>query len=185
MGKYIDFAEIKEQHSIEKVAEMLGLELKKSGPSQYRGPDPTAEDSNERALAITPAKNLWYSFHAQKGGDQLELIAYVHGTSVRDAAEWLAGPDPSPKKGNNEDGHVSRGADQPASGFRPLTYLEPNHPAVEALGFEPEDAERIGAGYAKRGVLRGTVAIPVRDETGKLLGYVGTTDAVLPSQWHF
>lgn len=181
MGKFIDFTDVKAQYPIEKVAEMLGLTLKKSN-NQLRGPDPT-EESSERSFVVTPAKNLWYSFHTQKGGDQLELIAYVQGTSVREAAEWLA--DPSPKKATNDRGPSSRGADQPASGFRELEYLEHDHPAVEAVGFASEDAERIGVGYAPRGVLRGTVAVPVRSPDGRLLGYLGLTEALLPSKWHF
>jgi len=64
--------------------------------------------------------------------------------------------------------------------FCKLIYLEPDHPAVEAIGLSSEDAERIGAGYAPRGILKGTVAIPVRDESGKLLGYIGAIDVKLP-----
>ncbi len=51
------------------------------------------------------------------------------------------------------------------------------------LESDREDAERIGVGYAKRGVMRGTVAIPVRLDDGTLIGYIGIEDAVLPPRW--
>ena len=182
---YHDFQELKSQYSISRVAELLGLETKKSG-NQLRCPDPTAEDSSERALAITPAKDVWYSFHHQKGGDQLQLIAHVKGISVKAAADWLVGDtETTPKKANKEERQASRGADQPSQGFRELDYLVHDHPAVDAVGFVPEDAQRIGAGYAPRGVLRGTVAVPIRSPDGKLLGYIGVCEATLPSTWHF
>ena len=180
---FIDFQEIKDRFSIEKVAEILSLDLKKSG-QQLRGQDPTAEDSSERSFVITPSKNVWYSFHNQKGGDQLELVAYIKGVPVKEAAAWLSGDTAPPKKARNESRQDSRGADQP-TGFRELDYLVHDHPAVEAVGFAPEDAQRIGAGFAPRGVLRGTVAVPVRSQDGKLLGYLGVTEATVPKSWHF
>ena len=47
-----------------------------------------------------------------------------------------------------------------------------------------EDAERLGWGYAPRGVLRGKVAIPIRTDDGTLCGYVGVTEVALPPKWH-
>jgi hypothetical protein len=58
------------------------------------------------------------------------------------------------------------------------------HPAVAALGFEPEDAQALGIGYAGRGIMRGLVAIAVRLEDGSLAGYVGVEEiAKLPPRW--
>jgi hypothetical protein len=45
-----------------------------------------------------------------------------------------------------------------------------------ALGFDPEFCERHGIGYAPRGVVRGSVAIPFRNADGVLLGYIGVQD---------
>ena len=69
-------------------------------------------------------------------------------------------------------------------GLEPLQCLEHDHPAVEAVGFDPETAERLGIGYAGRGTMRGTVAIPVRLPDGTLAGYIGITEAKLPKEWH-
>lgn len=174
----VDFQRLKSRMTIEQAVSLLDLDLKPKG-DQMRGACPVCEGSNERALVVTPKKGVFYCFHAQKGGDLIELASHVKGVPVKEAAEWLAGDTAPPKKAKEE--KTARVAD----GFQPLDYLDPNHDAVIALGFEPEDAERLGIGYAPRGVLRGTVAVPVRTADGTLRGYLGCTDAILPKSWHF
>jgi hypothetical protein len=55
----------------------------------------------------------------------------------------------------------------------PLTYLEPAHEAVQALGISQATCEAFQAGYAPRGVLRGRLAVPVRNKAGELVAYAG------------
>jgi hypothetical protein len=70
-------------------------------------------------------------------------------------------------------------------GFSPLPYLMPEHPAVQALGISPDVARALGLGYAPRGHHRGCVAIPVRNDDGRLAGYIGFdgTTIRLPPKW--
>lgn len=177
---YVDFNEVKALVSIEQAAQRLNLKLTKSS-GQYRAPCPYCKSGGDRALAITPAKNLYYCFAAQKGGDQIALVAHVRDESPKDAAQWLHGlvhatstvPSTSTSKSKDH-----------AEGFQPLDYLEPGHDAVQAVGFDPETAQALGIGFAPKGILRGLVAIPVRLEDGSLAGYIGITEAKLPSKWH-
>jgi hypothetical protein len=69
--------------------------------------------------------------------------------------------------------------------LKPLEYLEAENPAVVAAGFDPEEAAKLGIGYAGKGIMRGTVAVPIRDETGTLLGYIGVTEARCPPKGFF
>jgi hypothetical protein len=171
-----DFAKIKAEHSIESVAARLGLKLKPHGAA-FRCQCPSGE-GDERGMAITPAKNAWYSFPAQKGGDVLSLVSFVRGCSPKEAAAYIVGNQAtSPEK--------STRGDKPSEGFKPLDYLETDHEAVVALGIEPEDAKRIGCGFAPRGIMKGKVAWPVRLPDGTLIGYLGVTDVQLPSSWKF
>jgi hypothetical protein len=55
---------------------------------------------------------------------------------------------------------------------------------VDAVGFDPETAKALGIGYASKGLMRGTVAVPIRLEDGTLTGYLGITEAKLPPKWH-
>src|ERR1700737_200624 len=88
MSDQIDFATLKQHVSIEQAMHMLGLHMKRSGPS-FRGPCPTCRSGGERALVVTPSKSAFYCFAAKQGGDQLALVAHVRGVKVRQAAEEL------------------------------------------------------------------------------------------------
>jgi DNA primase len=173
MFKFIDFGELKERVSIEDAMKLLDLNMKQSG-KQYRGQCPTCEGS-DRGLVITPDKGVYYCFSEAKGGDCIALAAHIKGCSAKEAAQFLSGPVPE-----------ERTQERPKSseGFKPLEYLDPDHEAVEAVGFEPEDARALGIGYAPRGVLRGTVAVPMRNTDGSIAGYIGITEAKLPPKWH-
>jgi DNA primase len=178
----LDFAQIKQEHSIVSVAERLNLALKKDGAT-LRGECPSGAPG-DRKFVITPAKNIWYSFAAQKGGDVIALVAFVKGISQREAAAWIVG-DTEPEKKKPEPTRTEKvEAGQPSEGFQPLPYLVPDHEMVIAVGFDPDFAATHGIGYAPRGVMRGYVAIPVRDSKGKLLGYCGVHEAKLPTSWH-
>jgi hypothetical protein len=54
---------------------------------------------------------------------------------------------------------------------------------VKALGLTQEVAEALGVGHASKGLMRGFVAVPIRTKTGKLVGYMGVTQAKLPPSW--
>lgn len=176
---YIDFADIKARVSIEEAVQKLGLQVAKSN-NQLRGVCPACKSGGPRALAITPAKNLFYCFSAQAGGDQLQLVAHIKGVGVKEAAEWLGGTVTA--NGTEQYGTVSK--QRASDGFKALDYLEPDHDAVAAVGFEPDVARALGIGYAGKGLMRGTVAIPIRLVDGSLAGYIGVTEAKLPTRWH-
>ena len=174
---FIDFEEVKAANPIGDVAERLGLDLKRAG-HQLRGPCPSGE-GGERAFVITPAKGVWYSFGLQQGGDVLALVELMNDCSTKEAAQFLVGETVPPERRSERQSKESA----PERGFRALDYLEPDHVAVEALGIEPEDARALGLGYAPRGVLRGTVAVPIRRSDGAISGYIGITEAKLPPKW--
>ena len=178
MSDFIDFEEVKAACPIEKAVVLLELEMKEAN-NQLRGDCPICE-GGPRILCVTPSKNKFYCFGCKTGGDQIALVAHIRGEHPKDAAHYLVGTLPT------SDGEKSnKTGPKPSEGFQPLTYLQPDHEAVEALGIAPEDAERIGLGYAPRGLMRGQVAIPIRLQDGQLIGYIGVTEAVLPKEWRF
>lgn len=166
---YVSFEEVKANVSIEQVINILNLELKRSG-EQYRGCCPIHGGDNEREFVVTPEKNLWYCFKCEEGGDQIALYSAVKGVSPKEAALALNGPSEAPPA--------------PQQGMKPLDYLESEHPAVEVLGFDPDVAEVLGIGYAKKGLMKGLVAVPIRNQNGRLVGYIGIDNAKLPKEFH-
>ena len=164
---YIDFKDLKAQVEIVNVADMLGLGLTQQG-EQLRGPCPVCKEGDDRSLVVTPGKNAYYCFAAKEGGDCIALAAHVLDLSMKSAAlriaehfELVPGKTEEPE------------TEEEPKALQPLTYLHYKHEAVQALGIDPQAAERVGIGYAKKGMMRGRVAIPIRRDDGTLVGYCG------------
>ena len=177
--QYIDFAQLKEQVSIAQCVQMLDLRMK--GNDQLRSACPQCRAGGERSLAVNVSKSSYYCFSEGKGGDQIALVAHVRGTSQREAAQEMAEHFriAQPKQEDAPKPQAMTGG-----GMKPLDYLEHEHDAVQVLGFDPETAQALGIGYAGKGLMRGTIAVPIRLENGTLVGYIGLTEIEkMPSKW--
>ena len=177
MTNFVDFSAVKEAVSFSDAIDYLELKLKHAG-NQWRGPCPTCNSGGNRALVLTEGRG-WYCFAQKAGGDVIALAAHILSLKPKEAAQALAeraGIVPV------QDGTVQRKSTVPesegaaGSKLSPLSYLEADHDLVIALGLNPEWCKQNGIGYAPRGVVRGAVAIPFRNEHGVLLGYFGTTE---------
>lgn len=170
---FVDFAEVKASHPIETIAERLALKLIRRG-EQLRGPCPICEKSGDRALVITPSKAAFYCFAGQTGGDAIALAAHIRGETMKEAASWIVGDQSRPKgEGKTDTVPNERKGNEERRLLKPLTYLEPDHEALKPLGISPETLEAFGAGYAPKGIMRGRLAIPIRDWEGELIAYCG------------
>lgn len=89
MPKFIDFAKLKEEISIDQVLDMLDIDLNKSG-KQLRGFCPIHEGSEPREFVVTPAKGLFYCFAGCGGGDMIKLVSKIEECSQPDAAKIIA-----------------------------------------------------------------------------------------------
>lgn len=177
----VDFATIKERVSIVDALSLLGITLKEATNHQLRGPCPICGDENPRSFVVTPSKNLFYCFKGCGGGDQISLVAKVQKLELRDAALFLIGETKSAARPTVPQ---EQGRSQPStSGLQPLGYLEYTHDAVTAVGFDHRIAEEFGIGFASKGIMRGLVAVPIRDEDGVLRGYIGIDEARLPKDF--
>lgn len=172
----LDFAQIKQAVSLQQAATMLGLTLKEHN-GQYRGPCPACKRGGERALVITPEKG-WSCFAAKKGdgrypgGDVIALVAHIRGVSFKDAAHELAGHFPV-----NGPKHVATAL--PATERKPIPdtlskvreYLIFEHDKLHEIGLEPNVAEGIGWGHKPKGQFSGSIAVPLFNRAGQLIGY--------------
>ena len=161
----VAFSDVKEKVTFSDAIKLLSLTLtegEKDGQPVYRGKCPTCKSGGDRALVVTPAKGF-YCFAKKAGGDVIALTAHIRGIDVKAAAEWLT----TPTKGQV----VS--ASTP--GLKPLDYLDPKHEKVLEIVTE-ETAHYFGMGYAPKGIMRGTVAVPLHDPDGNLIAYVGLED---------
>lgn len=173
-----DFERIKANYPIEGVAERLNLKLKREG-KQLRAACPSGQ-GGDRALVITPEKNVWFSQAVKKGGSVIDLVAFVNNLTLPEAARWIEGNQVSaPEKS------ATRAV--PNGGMNPVELVH-DHPSVLVSGIEAEDAKRFGLGFREpvEGKTRagaGHILVPVYAD-GKLAGYVGCQEVTwLPDKW--
>lgn len=154
---YVDFQEVKRATTLQLVAEWLGLQ-----PRNNRCQCPINQ-GDKRELVINTEKQLFYCFGCKVGGDLIKLASHINGVDQKLAAiaiqKHFTGYEPA-KKGLPEGG---------------LDYLLYEHEAVQNLGIAPERALQLGIGYANRGTMNKRILFPVRDTSGKLLGYLGVS----------
>ena len=179
MAYTLDFAELKQRVSIEHVASWIGAQLKPHGP-QLRGPCPLCKAGGDRAFVVTPAKACYFCFgDCRKGGDIIALVSKAKGLSAKEAAEAIARQFGAAQKATVPD-RSPQPKEQEKGALKPLDYLQADHETVRALGLSEETAEAFAMGYAPKGILRGRVAVPIRDRAGILLAYCGI--ATTPEQ---
>ena len=175
-SKFIDFQTLKQEIKIEDAMPLLGLNVSPFS-DQMRGSCPACKSGGDRALVITASKSVFYCFAAGQGGDVIALASHIKGISMKEAAGFLAEnfikpvEVPSLALAATVPSHSSPKKEK--AGLNPLTYLQPDHPSVQALGLSQKTAKAFGAGYAPKGIMRGRLAIPLHDVSGTLLAYCG------------
>lgn len=164
---FIDKDVIKSSRTFAEVIGLLKLDLTQSG-NQWRGTCPVCK--KERGLVVTEGKGA-FCFGTKQGGDVVWLVQHTLSIPFKDALHFLEPTvEEEAKKGNGK--------------LQPLSYLQPENEMVAAVGFSTEFAKTHGIGYAPKGLMKGSVAIPFRDQTGTLLGYIGILEAaVLPKDF--
>lgn len=189
----IDFKAVKTEFPILKVCDLLGITLKReSNPDYYRGDCPFCQTHRTFRVTVTRDKQMWGCFRCRDDGvpdcrgDQLELVKKMKGLKdALAAAKWLAGDDECERERQEANRAVGGNVKEPGEGMAELTYLEHDHPDVELLGFDPEDAKRIGVGFAPKGTMRGQVIVPIRLKSGACVGYIGVSEVTLPREWRW
>lgn len=167
---FIDFREIKQRVSIEDAANILKLTLKKSG-NQLRGGCPACRNEDERILALTPSRDLFYCFDAKTGGDCIALVQHITGLDVQDAASYLA---PQERK-EPHNSPAPRGKEaKKETVFDPVSFASKlSYP--DDLGITEEEATRLGVGEH-----RGKLYVALRDEYGHTAGFVAVEQPKFP-----
>lgn len=174
----IDFARLKEEVSIETVAMMLKLPVKREN-RQLRASCPICHSTDKRSFVITPEKGVFYCFKCRASGDAIALVCRVNGVRPREAAEWIVRgtrTSSAPEAGTSSTSSPQPPSERKRNQFDPLAYaqnLAVEHEALAGLELAPETLRTFMAGYAGSGVLRGRLALCVHDQRGAVIGFAG------------
>lgn len=185
----LDFSEIKSRVSLEQVATMLGLQMKRSG-SQFRCECPL-HAGGDRGFVVTPDKG-WYCFQTKQGGDCIAMYAHVRECNNYDAAQAISehfrltptrSPAPEVKANQRQVNPKSALEPQPRD-FDPDAFAAKLQytPEVEALGLSQADAERIGVGWHPQ---RKAIYLGFRNPDGSWSGWMKFSEGelVMPPSW--
>lgn len=161
----VNFSEVKQITTIDRVASWLGL---KSRNNRMDCP----HSSTPRAIAINPtyqnkdgSLGNFRCFACNAHGDLIQLAAHINKVPVKQAAVEIMshfhGYKPAEKG-------LTTTALQ-----RVIDELVYEHPEVQAIGLSPENAKRLVIGWRKGGTKSKMVLIPIRDETGEIVDFIG------------
>jgi hypothetical protein len=202
-SKFVPFEEIEELASIERLAQMLNLDIRRSG-AQWRCECPT-HPGHHRDLCISPqirskrgSLGVFFCQREKIGGDRIGLVAHVMDIGQQDAALFIAqqfGMEIAHSKHVTskqveqvtvcEDRATVPPAQKPSKGgdnrpFDPEAFaakLEYSS-EVQALGISEADAEALGIGW-----YRGKLYQALRYEDGSVAGYSAISGEIkLPSK---
>jgi len=180
---WIDFKQIKADVAIEQVLQRYGARLRRIG-GELRGPCPLPTHTSRRSrdsFSVSPSRNVW-SCRSQScmqarggraGGNILDLVAIMEGCSVREAAlrlqDW-SGTFPARSPVTADD--IPPAANAPL--HFTLQYIDRHHPYLAARGLTADTIRTFGVGsYRGKGFLRARIVIPIHNEHGELVAYVG------------
>jgi DNA primase len=184
---WIDFQAIKQNVSFLTILEYYGLvdTFKRKGDS-LTGPCPIHKGDSQTAFHVDLSKNIYKCFSRCKsmgfkgGGNIIDFVAEMEHTGTRPQdikkaaeliLEWTqgieAGERPQRQTHPDSDEHKEN---------KPLTFrlqLDPEHEYLKERELTSDTIEYFGLGYARKGIMKGRVCVPVHDERNNLIAYVG------------
>jgi len=184
---WVDFKQLKADVAIEEVLAHYGVHLRRIGATELRGRCPLPMHTSSRSrdsFAVSIARNVWtcrslsctQARGGRPGGNVLDLVAFMEGCSIRDAAlrlhDWSgAAPERFIVPRTSRPDPVA--SENPPLRFA-LQYIDATHPYLTSRGVTRESIRTFGLGlYTGRGLLRGRIVIPIHDASGELIAYAG------------
>jgi len=180
---WVSYEQVKGAVSLRRVLEDYGVweQMRRSGKEHYRGACPIHQGEGQDAFHGDLGKNVFHCFSCGAGGNVLDLVACLEHCSVREAALQLqqrylmaGGAVPPRRKWLAEAQLVTKKRRRNAVLSFCLSGLDDAHPYVSGRGLSRDTAVHFEIGYySGPGIMSGRLAIPIHDEAGRLVAYVG------------
>jgi DNA primase len=177
----IDYASLKRAVPLRDILAAYDVRnLRSVGSEALIGPCPLHGGDNPTAFRVQLERGLWHCFTRCGGGDTLDLVARLEGTSVYQAGLALQRMASlcAPLVAREESPSAL-----PELPFR-LT-LEPHPYLTRERGLSTATCSHFGVGRCRRGLLAGRIAIPIHDEHGRLVAYAGRSLDARPDKYRF
>ena len=187
-SEWVDFKEIKENVSMEEILDHYGL-LKglKRRKDELIGFCPIHDEKhyNKNSFCVSTVKNNWHCFSCGAGGNVLDFVAAMENVDIRQAGLLIqkrfgvvSGEDKKLVKEKRKIEEPKEEKKEPEEVVNPpLTFelktLDPEHPYLKERGLKEETIKEFGLGFCKKGLMKGRIVIPIHNENGELVAYVG------------
>jgi DNA primase len=187
VGEWVDFRAVKQAVTMRMVLDYYQIKLKGSR-DELRGRCPIHKGEGADAFHVNVEKNCFQCFagSCKKRGNVLDFVVAMEGCSVREAAlklqRWFAITSELVEAVGQEARHVERikreSRGESGEKNKPLTFqlkgVDSTHPYLAERGIRLETAKSFGVGFfAGKGSMHGRIVIPIHNEAGELMAYVG------------
>jgi DNA primase len=178
MQSWVDFAAIKQSVPLAPLLRRYQVQLRRSGPDQYRGCCPIHGGEGRDAFHAHLSKNIFHCFACGARGTVLDFVAAMDRCSLREAALKLACDIAQPIARTTVPACPKQLVTKKTKSASPLGFtlrgVDSSHPYLAARGIETLTAVHFGAGfYRGTGIFAGRLVIPIHNERGELVAYCG------------
>ena len=183
MNGWLNFREIKQTISIEAVLGRYHWKYRRRRGDRVQGCCPIHRGQREDAFHVDLRNNGFHCFSCQAHGGVLDLVVAMERCSLRQAGllltEWFAVT--AELRRLESTVHYQKTAQLIREKERlaaPLQFtlrpVDSEHAYLRERGIDTRTAAHFGVGYyAAPGLLQGRVVIPIHNERGQLVAYVG------------
>jgi DNA primase len=197
-GIWIDFQELREKIDFSVVLKHFGVELKIKKGDQHQGfcPLPTHKGKRKSpSFSANLKRKIFHCFGCQNSGNCIDFVCRMQGMNpdnpgdIRTAALYMQEhffdgvpasdrPPAAPIKATQQVPATARvETELPVIINAPLDFelagLDATHPYLIRRGFEPETIAHFGLGFCSKGLMKDRIAIPLHDQSARLIGYAG------------
>jgi DNA primase len=187
---WVDFRVVKQAVTMEVLLDRYSINWLQKNNDELRGRCPIHKGEGERSFHVSLTKNAFNCFSCKARGNVLDFVAAMEDCTIREAAikirDWYT---------IGEQGDVQNTSAKPAPLVAaelaetiinpPLSFqlrVDRGHDYGKSRGLTQETIETFGAGFClSKGTFAGRYLIPLHNEVGELIGYIGRSlDEVEP-----
>lgn len=192
---WINFKELRTKLRFEEILSYYKIEVRRRG-DQHQGPCPLPNHlagGPTNSFSVNLGRGIFQCFGCKAKGNVLEFAALMegvdpeNGAALREVAVKLQtqvlSRDQKPDENPKGDFKATPPPERPKQSAAkvqinpPLDFelkeLDAGHEWFKRRNVDPVTIAGFGAGYCNRGMLKGRIAIPLHDPSGRLIGYAG------------